>query len=91
MTSDEIRAAILGALRSVAPEIDPTTIRSDVPLRDQVDLDSIDFLNFLMAIHAALGVDIPDTAYTQVATVDGCVAYVASHEAQAQSVAPGKR
>ncbi|HSQ32574.1 MAG TPA: acyl carrier protein [Gemmatimonadaceae bacterium] len=91
MTSDEIRAAILGALRSVAPEIDPTTIRSDVPLRDQVDLDSIDFLNFLMAIHAALGVDIPDTAYTQVATLDGCVAYVASHGAQAQSVAPGER
>ncbi len=91
MTRDEIRAAILGALRSIAPEIDPTTIRSDVPLRDQVDLDSIDFLNFLMAVHAALGVDIPDSAYTQVATVDGCVAYVASHEAQAQSVAPGKR
>ena len=91
MTSDEIRAAILGALRSVAPEIDPTTIRSDVPLRDQVDLDSIDFLNFLMAIHAALGVDIPDTAYTQVATLDGCVAYVASHGARAQSVAPGER
>lgn len=91
MTNDEIRAAVVTALRSVAPEVDPATIRSNLPLRDQVDLDSIDFLNFLMAIHAALGVDIPEAAYAQVATLDGCVAYVASHVPQAQPVPPGER
>lgn len=91
MTNDEIRAAVVTALRSVAPEVDPVTVRSNLPLRDQVDLDSIDFLNFLMAIHAALGVDIPEAAYAQVATLDGCVAYVASHGPQAQPVPPGER
>lgn len=91
MTNDEIRAAVVTALRSVAPEVDPATIRSNLPLRDQVDLDSIDFLNFLMAIHAALGVDIPEAAYAQVATLDGCVAYVASRVPQVQPVPPGER
>lgn len=79
MTNDEIRTAVLGALHRIAPEVDPTTLRSDRPLRDQVDLDSMDFLNFITEIHAAVGVDIPEAAYAQVATLDGCVAYVAAH------------
>lgn len=91
MTNDEIRAAVVTALRGVAPEVDPATLRTDLPLRGQVDLDSIDYLNFLMAIHAALGVDIPEAAYAQVATLDDCVAYVASHGPQAQPVPPGER
>lgn len=89
MTDAEIRIAILGALRSIAPEIDPATLRSDAPLRDQVDLDSIDFLNFLMAVHAAVGVDVPEAAYEQVATLDGLVAYAASHAPRPQPTAPG--
>lgn len=89
MTNEEIRAAILAALHGVAPEVDPTTIRADLPLRDQADLDSIDFLNFLMAVHAALGVDVPETAYDQVATLNGCVAYVAARAPGSQSTVPG--
>ena len=85
MTNDEIRAAIFSALHSVAPEIDPKSIRADLPLRDQVDLDSIDFLNFLMAVHTASGVDVPEAAYDQVSTLDGCVAYVAAHAPPARS------
>ena len=87
MTSEEIRAVVFAALRSVAPEIDPGTIRADLPLRDQADLDSIDFLNFLMAVHTASGVDVPETAYDQVATLDGCVAYVAAHALPGRSTA----
>jgi acyl carrier protein len=84
MTNEEIRAAVLGSLRRIAPEVDPTTLRSDRPLRDQVDLDSMDFLNFVTEIHAAVGVDIPEAAYAQVATLDGCVAYVAAHAQENQ-------
>lgn len=91
MTNAEIRTAILAALRSIAPEIDPATVRPDVPLRDQVDLDSIDYLNFLMAVHAAIGVDVPETAYAEVATLDGCVAYIASRAPQPQQAGPGDR
>lgn len=89
MTNDEIRAAVLAALRRIAPEADPSTLHGDVPLRDQVDLDSMDFLNFLLEIHAALGVDVPETAYAEVATLDGCVAYVAARSPELQRAAPG--
>ena len=79
MTRDEIKAAVLAALRRVAPEIDPASLRGDMPIREQIDLDSMDFLNFLTALHSSLGVDIPEAAYREVATLDGCVAYVAAH------------
>lgn len=91
MTNDEVRAAVLASLRRIAPEADPKTLRGDVALRDQVDLDSMDFLNFLLEIHAALGVDVPETAYAEVATLDGCVAYVAARNPEPQHVAPGER
>ncbi len=78
MTNDEIRTAIIGALRRIAPEADAASLRGGVPLRDQIDIDSMDFLNFLVAIHDALGVEVPESAYSEVATLDGCVAYVAA-------------
>ena len=86
MTRDEIKSAVLAALRRVAPEIDPASLKTDVPIRDQADLDSMDFLNFLLELHAALGVDIPEAAYRDVATLDGCIAYLAGHNAQPLTV-----
>ena len=85
MTKEEIRTAVLAALRSVAPEVDLTTLRSDVPIRDQADLDSMDFLHFVLELHATLGVDVPESAYREVATLDGCIAYVAAHAPQTLS------
>ncbi|HMA23098.1 MAG: acyl carrier protein [Gemmatimonas sp.] len=91
MTHDEIKAAVLGALRRIAPEVDPATLRSGLPLRDQADLDSMDFLNFMLELHAALGIDVPEADYPQVATLDGCIAYIAAHAPQPQAVRPGDR
>lgn len=88
MTRDEIKSAVFSALRRVAPEADPTSLHTDVPIRDQIDLDSMDFLNFMLELHASLGVDVPETAYRDVATVDGCIAYLARHDAQPQVVKP---
>jgi len=85
MTSDEIKSAVLEALRRIAPEVDTAALRTDIPIREQVDIDSMDFLNFLLALHASLGVDIPETAYREVATVAGCVAYIAAHNPQPRS------
>ena len=65
MTQDEIRAAVLRALCDVAPEADPATLAPDVSLRDQLDIDSMDFLNFLIGIHEELNVDIPEADYPQ--------------------------
>lgn len=87
MTNDEIRAAVFSALHRIAPEVDPATLKPGVPIRDQVDIDSMDFLNFLMEIHSALGVDIPEAAYREVATLDGCSAYIAAHNPRASDAA----
>ena len=91
MTRDEIKTAVLAALRRVAPEIDQAALRADVAIRDQVDIDSMDFLNFMTEVHAALGVDVPESAYREVATLDGCIAYVAAHGAEPQAAKPGAR
>ena len=88
MTNDEIRSAVLAALRRIAPEIDPATLRPDVPVRDQADLDSMDFLNFVLELHDALGVDVPEGDYPQVATLDGCVAYLATRDPRASPRMP---
>jgi acyl carrier protein len=61
----------------VAPEADATSIRGDQPLRAEVDIDSMDYLNFLVEIHRELGVDVPEADYARVATLDALVAYLA--------------
>jgi acyl carrier protein len=78
MTADEIRKEVVNALTSVAPEIDPALIRPGVSFRDQLDLDSVDFLNFVLALHEHLGVDIPELDYPKLYTLDSAVAYLTS-------------
>jgi acyl carrier protein len=78
VTREEIRTAVLRALVKVAPEVDPATIAPGLRLRDQVDLDSVDFLNFLVELHDALGIDVPDADYGKVQTLDQCIDYLAT-------------
>jgi len=84
-TEPDVRAAILRALRQVAPEVDPGSLRPDVNLRDQVDLDSMDFLNFVIGLAQSLGVEIPEADYPQLATLDGSVAYLLARSPRAVS------
>jgi acyl carrier protein len=51
-------------------------LRDDAPVRAQVDIDSVDYLNFLIALHDATGVDIPETDYAQIVTLAGLVDYL---------------
>jgi len=78
-----LRRAVLEALQRIAPEISPSEIAPDVPLRDQVDLDSMDWLNFLVALHAKVGVDIPEADYAKLATLDQLLAYLKAKRASA--------
>ncbi len=78
MTTDEIRETVLRVLGEIAPEASPAAIEPDVPFRDQLDLDSMDFLNFVIALHDELGVDIPESDYRKLATLDGCVEYLSA-------------
>jgi acyl carrier protein len=77
-TMDEptIRQTFFAALRAVAPEASPGEIAADKPLRDQVDLDSMDFLNFLVRLHEKFGVDVPEADYAQLVTANDFVAYL---------------
>ena len=75
-TVDEVREIVRQALANVAPEADLAAIDPSRDLRDQIDIDSVDFLNFLIALHHELGVDIPDADVAKLVTLDGCVAYL---------------
>jgi len=68
MTHAEIEAKVMLALTSVAPEVDATTIRPELPVRDQVDLDSMDFLRFVVELHKVLGVEVPEADYARLDT-----------------------
>jgi acyl carrier protein len=76
MTPDEIKATVLHLLGDIAPEADLTQLKPDASIRDQLDLDSMDFLNFAIALHEALHVEIPETDYPRLATLNGCVAHL---------------
>lgn len=78
MDRDNVKKMLLQALTDVAPEIEPGAIEPGKPLRAQVDLDSADWLNFLVAVHEKLGVDIPDAAAAKLNTLDKLIEYCAS-------------
>ena len=76
MDEQTIRQTIFATLRTIAPEVTPDEIAADLPLRDQVDLDSMDFLNFLIGLHRKLGIDIPESDYAKLTTLDDLVSYL---------------
>lgn len=76
MTGPDVRSAVLAAIRQVAPEVDPSAIRSGERLRGQVDLDSMDFLNLVIVLHEQLHVEIPEADYGRLTTIDEIVAYL---------------
>jgi acyl carrier protein len=80
MNREQIRQAVLEALNQIAPEADPHSIDPSVNLRDQLDIDSMDFLNFLIALDKQLHVDIPERDYGQLTTLDACVDYLMVHQ-----------
>lgn len=82
-TEGEIRKVVLRALNNVAPEVDLESIDPSKDLRDQIDIDSVDFLNFVLGLHKELGVDIPDSDVAKITTLNGCVGYLVSRVKQA--------
>ena len=66
----ELRVNVIAILRTIAPEIEEDELRDDRPLRQQVDLDSMDWLNFLIGISQQLNVSIPEADYGRLVTLD---------------------
>ena len=75
LNQEEIKQFVLSAVHFVAPEINLKDIKPDLPLRDQVDIDSIDFVRFVIRMHETLGVDVPESDYPKLTTLDTCLNY----------------
>ena len=76
MNDTDVRALVVATLKSIAPELEEPALRDDRPLRLQVDLDSIDWLNFLLRLHERLDVEIPESDYQRLVTIADIVAYL---------------
>ena len=74
--ADELRRHVLDALKRIAPEIDVASVPARVNLREEFDIDSMDFLRFVLTLHEQLHVDIPERDYPRLATLDEAVAYL---------------
>ena len=76
MTKEQIKATILEIIAQIIPDEDLSNLKGDIPLREQVELDSMDFLDVIMELRKRYGIEVPEDDYTQLATLDGSVAYL---------------
>ena len=87
MTALDVEQRVLQIFLDIAPDVDPALLNRAVAFRDQFDFDSMDTLNFAIALHQAFGIDVPETDYRELASLSKAVAYVARQLA-AQKPAP---
>lgn len=76
MNEIDIRAVVLEELGNIAPEIDMAAVNTSADLREELDIDSMDFLNFVTALDKRLGINVPELDYPKIMSVDGAVAYL---------------
>jgi acyl carrier protein len=82
MTDDELKTLVMDKILDIAPEADFATLDPDDGLREQLDLDSMDFLNVVIGLHEALGIDIPEADYPKLFTLNDAVAYLRDKQPQ---------
>lgn len=76
MTKEQIKDTILEIIAQIIPDEDLSNLKGDIPIREQVELDSMDFLDIIMELRKRYGIEVPEDDYTQLATLDGSVAYL---------------
>jgi acyl carrier protein len=76
MTAEETKQAIIDIIADIAPDETLDSLKGDVPLRDQIDLDSMDFLDIVMELRKRYNVEVPEADYMELNTLDGCVTYL---------------
>jgi acyl carrier protein len=84
-TAQELREIVVAALTEVAPYVEPGSIEPDTDLTEQLDIDSMDFLNIIVAIHDRTGMEIPERDYPKLSALNDAVAYLANTQRQAMS------
>ena len=76
MTDNEIQKLVLGIISDIAPDEDLSNVKPDVRLRDQLDLDSMNFLDIVMELRKRHKVEVPEEDYMRLSTLNGCVEYL---------------
>jgi acyl carrier protein len=76
MNDVELKSLMIELLSGIAPEADYSSLAGDANLRETLDLDSMDFLNFVTAMHERTGKNIPETDYPELVTLDSAIAYM---------------
>jgi len=77
MGDQQIKDIVLGIIAVVAPDADLSNVKGDLRLRDQLDMDSMDFLDIVMELRKRYKIEVPKEDYVQLATLDSCVSYLA--------------
>jgi acyl carrier protein len=76
MTSDEIRTLIVEVIQEIVPDEDVSSLKPDVRIRDQIEMDSMDFLDIIMELRKRYGITVPEDDYMKLSTLDGAVEYL---------------
>ena len=79
MNDTELERVVRSVLATVAPEVDIDDVEAGADLHEELDIDSMDFLNFVIGLNQVTGVEVPERDYRQLATIDGCVDYLQRH------------
>ncbi len=86
MSNEDIVLAIKDIIQTIAPDEELDGLTLEVPLRDQIELDSMDFLDIVMELRKRYGVNVPEEDYKNLATLQGCVDYLGPHMADKELV-----
>ena len=76
MTRDEVRQVIISILKDIAPDEDVSSIEDDVVLREQIDLDSMDFLDIVMELRKRFNIEVPESDYPKLSSMASCIQYL---------------
>ena len=76
MTEDQVKQIVIDIINEIAPDEETSGLKSDVALREQMDLDSMDFLDIVMELRKQHGIEVPEADYPQLASLDSCAAYL---------------
>ena len=76
MTREEVRQAVIDILEDIAPDEDLSSIKDDVTLREQMDLDSMDFLDIVMELRKRFNIEVPESDYQELVSMDSCIQYL---------------
>jgi acyl carrier protein len=76
MTKDEIKKVVIDIISDIAPDEDTSNLKPDVRLREQMQLDSMDFLDIVMELRKRYGIEVPEAEYIKLATLDSCAEYL---------------